>query len=101
MALDNNIIVGSADLRNTARTIRNKAGEYQSLYKKLLERDLGDLGKAWVGADADSYINKVQSFQTNFKYMYDLMMDYAEHLEKAANLYDASQTSLTEGANAL
>lgn len=101
MATDNIIKVSQEELRQTATKIEGMAGDYQVLYKKLLDTDLvGELGNAWKGEDADSYISKVKSFQANFEQMYNLMMDYVYHLREAANDYDTTQDTLaTEAQN--
>lgn len=99
MAMDNIIKVSQEELRQTANKIETMAGDYQTLYKRLLDAELvGELGNAWQGEDADSYIGKVKSFQANFDQMYALMQEYVHHLRKAAEEYDLTQDTLAAEA---
>ena len=90
------INVTAEELRNTATKIRNLAEDYRTLYaSNLLNSNLGELKDAWYGEDQTSYTQKVEGFKANFDEMYQLMLEYADHLTKAANEYDRNQDDLT------
>lgn len=90
------INVTAEELRTTATKIRNLAEDYRTLYaSNLLNSNLGELKDAWYGEDQTSYTQKVEGFKANFDEMYQLMLEYADHLTKAANEYDRNQDDLT------
>lgn len=94
------INVTAEELRNTATKIRNLAEDYRTLYaSNLLNSNLGELKDAWYGEDQTSYTQRVESFKKNFDEMYELMLEYADHLTKTAQIYDDNQENLaTRGA---
>ena len=90
------------ELRAEAKKIRDRAGEYQALYKnELLSKNLGDLANAWWGEDQTTYSEQVRSFEPKFNNMYQLMMDYADHLDKAAGEYDRNRNDLKASVKTL
>lgn len=89
------IKVTPEELRKEAKNIRDRAAEYQKLYKtNLLNQNLGDLGQVWWGEDQTTYAEQVKAFEPKFNNMYQLMMDYADHLDKAAGEYDRNRNDL-------
>lgn len=99
------INVTAEELRTTATKIRNLAEDYRTLYaSNLLNSNLGELKDAWYGEDQTSYTQKVEGFKANFDEMYQLMLEYADHLTKAV-FYDANGNVVEyvseEEANAL
>lgn len=89
------IKVTPEELRKEAKVIRDRAGEYQKLYKTtLLSQNLGDLANVWWGDDQTTYSEQVRAFEPKFNNMYQLMMDYADHLDKAAGEYDRNRNDL-------
>lgn len=89
------INVTAEELRTTANKIKNLAEDYRTLYANdLLSTNLGELKDAWYGEDQTSYTQRVESFRKNFDEMYQLMVEYAEHLTKAAAEYDKNQDEL-------
>ena len=83
------------ELRAEAKKVRDKAAEYQQLYKtELLSKNLGDLANVWWGEDQSAYSTRVKEFEPKFNNMYQLMIDYADLLDKAAGEYDRNRTDL-------
>lgn len=96
------IKVTPEELRREAKIIREKAAEYQKLYKtNLLSQNLGDLANVWWGEDQTTYSNQVRAFEPKFNNMYQLMMDYADHLDKAAGEYDRNRNDLKASIKSL
>lgn len=97
------INVSPEELRARAAKLEGMANDYKSLYQnQLLNSNLGELENAWYGEDQQTYSEKVRGFEANFVAMYNLMMEYAAHLKKAATEnYDRAQDELVAAAKNL
>lgn len=94
------IEVTPAQLESAASKIEHYASEYKSLYDQFY-KVTGDMGSTYRGEDNLAYINQISGFQDDFQKMYQLMLDYADYLRKAAKNYRDTQDSITAQARNL
>ena len=89
------LIVTPSQLRSAANDVDNLAAEYRSLYGDLLSTVDEFTSSDWQGKDATEFRTKVRDFEDDFNKMKQLMNDYATHLRKAADDYEANQNDIS------
>jgi len=72
------------ELFDAANKIVNAAADYQADYKSLISTVDDLCTTAYIGEDANLFKQKVDSFQTKYEAMYNLMGAYAEYLKNTA-----------------
>ncbi|MCI9292260.1 MAG: WXG100 family type VII secretion target [Erysipelotrichaceae bacterium] len=94
------IEVTPAQLESAAGKIDGHAGDYQSLYQEFY-KVTDDMAANWDGKDNLAFIERISGFRDDFQKMYQLMLDYADYLRKAAKNYRDTQDSITSQAKNL
>lgn len=87
--------VTPSQLRTAANDVDNLASDYKSLYGELLTKVDEFTSSDWQGKDANEFRQKVRDFEDDFNKMKQLMNDYATHLRKAADDYEANQDNIS------
>lgn len=91
------LIQVTPDQLDTAATqIKGMAGDYEGIYKQLLNAVSGMKDVSWGGTDAQTYIEQVAKFENDFINMVELMNEYANFLNKSANAYRTTQGNVRD-----
>ncbi|MBR4050448.1 MAG: WXG100 family type VII secretion target [Clostridia bacterium] len=94
------INVTPRELMSAASRIQDLAGEYQNQYKAVYQRT-EEMGSTWKDEANRTFIRRIEGFQDDLNKMYDLMNDYAEYLQKAADAYERTQKAVIDAAQKL
>lgn len=94
------ITVDTQQLRSASTTINSKAQEYQGLYGQLYSL-VEELQGAWSGTDNTAFTTQIEGFKDDFDYMHQLMIDYANSIQKAAETYEQTQEQIANDAKNL
>lgn len=96
------IIVTTDSMRSLAQRLEDLANEYNAIYtNQLYGTCVNDIKKAWLGEDADKVCERLEGFHDDFNALVKVIDQYAEHIRKAAQLYDDTQADLKNRASAL
>lgn len=94
------ILVTPEQLESTAGIIEGLAGDYKAQYDNLYN-ETNAMASTWQGKDNMAYIDQIGGFKDDLTKMYELMLDYAEFLQKSAKAYRETQDSVTAAAKKL
>ena len=81
-----NIHVSSfSDMEKASKQLQQHADTYKDIYTKLL-RIASTMGSAWEGADNQAFVNQINGFADNLKFMSD-------HLSQDSKLLHQQKTN--------
>ena len=100
MANAKSIRITPEELRGTVGTIRGKAETYKDRYTHLYSR-VDYMASSWEGKDNLEYVQQIRAFRPQLEKMEQLMRDYAQFLESAANAFDDVQGQIVSRAQSL
>lgn len=89
------IKVTPAELRRAAGEVETLASKYKTQYGELFGLVENFTSTDYQGKDAQEFCAKVKDFEDDFLKMKELMDEYAQFLNKAANEYERNQENLS------
>jgi len=85
---------GTDSLRATANRIINTSGDFFKAYSSMYTEIDTNLKANWAGSDSDAFNTTVHEAEPKFKYLYELMQEYAQFLLQTADAYDEQQRAI-------
>lgn len=94
------IIVDTAKLDSTSKTVTSLADSYKSEYTTLYNH-VTEMQSSWAGADNQAYTTQIDGFKDDFQKMEALMREYATFLSSTAQQYRTTQSEIKAEAKKL
>lgn len=93
-----------ATIRVNSRVMRDKAEEFQRVSDSIktftgeMTQEIDSLKSIWEGEAAETLVNKFRGLSDDFEEICNTINQYADFLIQAAESYDRTESSVTQGA---
>lgn len=94
-----------ATIKVDSTAMREKADSFQTIadnisnYTDQLEQEINGMKSVWEGEAAEATIAKFKEFKQGFSEKKETIKNYSKFLRQAADAYDNSENSVTNGTN--
>ena len=89
MANNRRVITGGPDvLEQSAKNVTKVANDFFNAYSNMYIVSRNDLSNVWKGPDYDAFLTQLDSQESKYKTMHNIITEYANLLRQTAAAYE-------------